>query len=43
MRIKLLTQSQIRQYNVSNAVAPIQIEGIAPTKVLEQNYHHLAT
>lgn len=31
------TQSQVRQYNVSNAVASARIEGITPTKQLEQN------
>lgn len=31
------TQSQARQYNVSNAVASARIEGITPTKQLEQN------
>lgn len=37
MPIKLATQSQARQYNVSNAVASARIEGIIPTKQLEQN------
>ena len=37
MPIKFATQSQVRQYNVSNAVASARIEGIAPTKQLEQN------
>lgn len=37
MPIKLSTQSQVRQYNVSNAVASARIEGIVPTKQLEQN------
>ena len=37
MPIKLATQSQVRQYNVSNAVASARIEGIVPTKQLEQN------
>lgn len=37
MRIKFSTQSQLRQYNVSNAVASARIEGIIPTKQLEQN------
>ena len=37
MLIKLATQSQVRQYNVSNAVASARIEGIVPTKQLEQN------
>lgn len=37
MPTKFSTQSQIRQYNVSNAVASARIEGIVPTKQLEQN------
>ncbi len=37
MPIKFATQSQLRQYNVSNAVASARIEGIVPTKQLEQN------
>ena len=37
MPIKFATQSHVRQYNVSNAVASARIEGIAPTKQLEQN------
>lgn len=37
MPIKFATQSQARQYNVSNAVASARIEGIVPTKQLEQN------
>ena len=37
MPIKFATQSQVRQYNVSNAVASARIEGIVPTKQLEQN------
>ncbi|QWE08157.1 antitoxin VbhA family protein [Polynucleobacter ibericus] len=37
MPIKLATQSQVRQYNVSNAVASARIEGVVPTKQLEQN------
>ena len=37
MPTKFATQSQTRQYNVSNAVASARIEGIAPTKQLEQN------
>ncbi|WP_114638950.1 antitoxin VbhA family protein [Polynucleobacter necessarius] len=37
MPTKFATQSQIRQYSVSNAVASARIEGIAPTKQLEQN------
>ncbi len=37
MPTKFSTQSQVRQYNVSNAVASARIEGITPTKQLEQN------
>ena len=37
MPIKLANQSQLRQYNVSNAVASARIEGIVPPKQLEQN------
>ena len=37
MPTKFATQSQARQYNVSNAVASARIEGIVPTKQLEQN------
>ena len=37
MSIKFATQSQVRQYSISNAVASARIEGIAPTKQLEQN------
>jgi hypothetical protein len=37
MPTKFATQSQARQYNVSNAVASARIEGITPTKQLEQN------
>ena len=37
MPTKFATQSQARQYNVSNAVASTRIEGIVPTKQLEQN------
>lgn len=37
MPSKFATQSQARQYNVSNAVASARIEGITPTKQLEQN------
>ena len=36
MPIKFATQSQARQYNVSNALASALIEGIALTKQLEQ-------
>ena len=37
MPSKFANQSQARQYNVSNAVASARIEGITPTKQLEQN------
>jgi hypothetical protein len=37
MSIKFANQSQARQYNVSNAVASARIEGIVPTKQLEQS------
>ncbi|CAM3807955.1 antitoxin VbhA family protein [Polynucleobacter antarcticus] len=37
MPSKFATQSQARQYNVSNAVASARIEGIVPTKQLEQS------
>ena len=37
MPTKFATQSQVRQYSVSNAVASARIEGIIPTKQLEQN------
>lgn len=37
MPTKFSTQSQVRQYNVSNAVASARIEGITPTKQLELN------
>ena len=37
LNTKFSTQSQARQYNVSNAVASARIEGIALTKQLEQN------
>jgi hypothetical protein len=37
MSIKFATQSQARQYNATNAVASARIEGIVPTKQLEQN------
>ena len=37
MPIKPATLSHARQYNVANAVASARIEGIAPTKQLEQN------
>jgi len=37
MPSKFATQSQVRQFNVSNAVASARIEGIVPTKQLEQS------
>ena len=37
MPSKFANQSQVREYNVSNAVACARIVGIAPTKQLEQN------
>ena len=37
MRIKLPSPSQLRQRNVSNVVASGRIEGIVPTKQLEQS------
>ena len=37
MNIKSPALSQVRQRNVSNAVASGRIEGIVPTKELEQN------
>jgi hypothetical protein len=37
MNIKLSSPSHVRQRNVSNAVASGRIEGIVPTKELEQN------
>jgi Antitoxin VbhA len=37
MQSKFANQSQFRQYYVSNAVASARIEGITPTKQLEQN------
>ncbi|MCX7244659.1 MAG: hypothetical protein NT054_03195 [Burkholderiales bacterium] len=37
MPVKFATQSQARKYSVSNAMAPAHIEGITPTKHLEQN------
>jgi hypothetical protein len=37
MPTKFANQSQASQYNVSNAVASAWIEGIAPTRQLEQN------
>ncbi|MBU3590567.1 MAG: antitoxin VbhA family protein [Polynucleobacter sp.] len=35
MLTKFSTQSQVRQYDASNAVASARIEGITPTKQLE--------
>ena len=40
MPSKFANQSQVRQYNVSNAVASARIEGITPTRQLEQNLTH---
>ena len=37
MPSKFANQSQVRQYNVSNAVASARIKGITPAKQLEQN------
>jgi hypothetical protein len=37
MHIKLPSPSQLRQRNVSNVVASGRIEGIVPTKQLEQS------
>ena len=37
MHIKSSALSQVRQRNVANAVASGRIEGIVPTKELEQN------
>ena len=37
MPTKISTQSQVRQYDASNAVASARIEGITPTKQLELN------
>lgn len=37
MLTKFSTQSQVRQYDASNAVASARIEGITPTKQLELN------
>ncbi|MBU3551576.1 antitoxin VbhA family protein [Polynucleobacter sp. MWH-Berg-3C6] len=37
MPTKFSTQSQVRQYDASNAVASARIEGITPTKQLELN------
>jgi hypothetical protein len=37
MPIKFVVPHHLRQYNVSNAVASARIEGVVPTKQLEQN------
>lgn len=37
MLTKFSIQSQVRQYDASNAVASARIEGITPTKQLELN------
>ena len=37
MPTKFSTQSQVRQYDASNAVASARIKGITPTKQLELN------
>ena len=37
MQTKISAQSELRQRNVANAVASGRIEGIAPTKQLEEN------
>jgi hypothetical protein len=37
MLTKSSTVSQVRQYNVSNALASARIEGVVPTKQLEKN------
>lgn len=37
MPTKFSIQSQVRQYDASNAVASARIEGITPTKQLELN------
>lgn len=37
MPTKLSVESKVRQYSVSNAVSSARIEGITPTKELEQN------
>lgn len=37
MPLKFATQSQARQYSVSNAVASARIEGVIPTAQLEQS------
>jgi len=37
MLTKPSSESQVRQYNVSNALASARIEGVIPTKQLEKN------
>jgi hypothetical protein len=37
MLTKPSSESQVRQYNVSNALASARIEGVIPTKQLEEN------
>ena len=37
MPTKSSSESQVRQYNVSNALASARIEGVIPTKQLEKN------
>jgi len=37
MLTKSSSESQVRQYNVSNALASARIEGVIPTKQLEKN------
>lgn len=37
MLTKSSTDSQVRQYNFSNALAYARIEGVIPTKQLEKN------
>ncbi len=37
MKTKPSIESQVRQYNVSNALASARIEGVIPTMQLEKN------
>ena len=37
MNVKPSSESQVRQYNVSNALASARIEGVIPTMQLEKN------
>ena len=37
MKTKPSIESQVRQYNVSNALASARIEGVVPTMQLEKN------